>query len=140
MSIVGDVALILADLRQSLPELASDVLNESAPQIEDAITLQLSQGINGDGSTFRDYSPVSVAKFGKPAGPIKWFDTGDFYKGVKAFADNATLKIDDTDWKTPKILTQYPEAISLTDESLATLQEDVFLPGMLYKVNQRLSA
>lgn len=141
MSIVGDVALKLSDLRQSLPELASEVLNESAPQIEDAITAQLAQGIDGDGDSLPDYSPVSVAKYGKPPGPIKLFDKGDFYHEVKAFADNATLTIDDTNWKTPLLIDRFgSKIIALTEQSLAMLQEDVFLPGMLYKVNQRLSA
>jgi len=131
----------LQAVRDSLPDIAERVLNESAPQIEDKIIFQLRQGLKGDGTHLRNYSPVSVAKFGKPFGPIKLYETGDYYQGLKAKAFGSVLEIDDTDWKDAKLTTIYgPEIKALTDQSVQELQEEVWLPYMLYEVNRLLSA
>src|SRR5882672_2601624 len=92
----------LQTLKDSLPDIATQIVNDSAPQIEDKIIFQLRQGLKGDGSYLPNYSPVSVAKFGKPFGPIRLFETGDYYQGLKAKAFGSVLEIDDTDWKDAK--------------------------------------
>lgn len=131
----------LQTVRDSLPDIAEKVLNDTAPQIEDKIIFQLRQGLKGDGSYLPNYSPVSVAKFGKPFGPIKLYETGDYYQGLKAKAFGSVLEIDDTDWKDAKLTTIYgPEIKALTDQSVQELQEEAWLPGMLYEVNRLLSA
>lgn len=128
-------------LKNSLPDIAEKVINDSAAQIEDKIIFQLRQGLKGDGSYLPNYSPVSVAKFGKPFGPIKLYETGDYYQGLKAKAFGSVLGIDDTDWKDAKLTTIYgPEIKALTDQSVQELQEEVWLPGILYEVNRLLSA
>lgn len=131
----------LQTIKDSLPDIATKVLNDSAPQIEDKIIFQLRQGLKGDGSYLPNYSPRSVSQFGKPFGPIKLYETGDYYQGLKAKAFGSVLEIDDTDWKDAKLTTIYgPEIKALTDQSLQELQEEVFIPGMIYEVNQLLSA
>lgn len=141
MSALDDILGKLITIRDTLPDIAVSVLEDAAPQIEDKITQQLQQGKRGDGSTLPNYSPVSVAKFGKPPGPIKLFDTGDFYQGIKVSANGSGLFIDDTDSKTPLLTEKYGDAILyLGDDSLAELKEDVFLPGILYEIEQILAA
>ncbi len=98
-------------------------------QIEDKVTEQLARGERGDGTKLPNYSPVSVAKFGKPAGPIRLFDQGDFYQGVHVEADAQGIAIDDTDWKTPKLTEIYgDEILTLQERSISELNEDVLIP------------
>lgn len=131
----------LQTVRDSLPDIAEKVLNDTHAQIEDKIIFQLRQGLKGDGSYLPNYSPVSVAKFGKPFGPIKLYETGDFYQGLKASAFGSVLEIDDTDWKDAKLTAIYgPEIKALTDQSVQELQDEAWLPDMLYEVNRLLSA
>jgi len=141
MEVLDRIISKLQGIKDSLPDIASKVVNDAAPQIEDKIIFQLRQGLKGDGSYLPNYSPVSVAKFGKPFGPIRLYETGDYYQGLKAKAFGNVLEIDDTDWKDAKLTQIYgPEIKALTDQSLSELQEEVFLPGLLYEVNQLLNA
>jgi len=141
MEILDRIISKLQGIKDSLPDIAEKVVNDAAPQIEDKIIFQLRQGLKGDGSYLPNYSPVSVAKFGKPFGPIRLYETGDYYQGLKAKAFGNVLEIDDTDWKDAKLTQIYgPEIKALTDQSLSELQEEVFLPGLLYEVNKLLSA
>lgn len=141
MEILEQTISKLQTLRDSLPDIATKVINDAAPQIEDKIIFQLRQGLKGDGSYLPNYSPVSVAKFGKPFGPIKLYDEGDYYRGLKARAFGSVLEIDDTDWKDPMLTLRFGDNIkALTDESLAELQEEAFLPGIRYEVAKFLAA
>ena len=137
MEIIEQTISKLQTLRDSLPDILIKVLNDSAAQIEDKIIFQLQQGIKGDGSHLPNYSPVSVAKFGKPFGPIKLYETGDYYRGLVAKAFGNILEIDDTNWKDPMLTLRFGDNIkALTDQSLQELQEEVFIPGLLYEINR----
>jgi hypothetical protein len=141
MEVLDQVISKLQTVRDSLPDIAVKVLNDSASQIEDKIIFQLRQGLTGDGTYLRNYSQRSVEEFGKPFGPIKLFETGDYYQALKAMAFGSVLEIDDTDWKDPKLTEEFgPKIKALTDQSLQELQEETFLPGMLHEVNQLLVA
>lgn len=141
MELLDQTISKLRTIKDSLPDIAEKVINDSHAQIEDKIIFQLRQGLKGDGSHLPNYSPISVAKFGKPFGPIKLYETGDFYQGLQAKAFGNVLEIDDTDWKDAKLTTIYGSEIkALTDQSVQELQEEVWLPGMLYEVNRLLSA
>lgn len=61
--------------------------------------LQLFQGLKADDTYQPDYSPVSVAKFGKTPGPIKLYDTGAYYAGLKFEAAGLTVRSYSTDEK-----------------------------------------
>lgn len=43
---------------------------------------QLWQGLKSDDNYLPDYSFRSVFQYNKPPGPIKLYDTGDFYRGI----------------------------------------------------------
>ncbi len=47
-------------------------------------TDQLFQGQDAKGESLPDYSKRSVEVFGKPSGPWRLFETGDFYRGFFA--------------------------------------------------------
>lgn len=122
--------------------LLVDTLNDSTvkAQVEDKIGEQLQRGERGDNQKLRNYSPVSVAKFGKPAGPIRLFDTGDFYQRVTVEVFPDGIVITDTDSKTEMLVDEYgKEIIELQERSIEELQEDVFLPNLQARVIKHLT-
>lgn len=66
-------------------------------------TDQLFQGQDAKGKSLPDYSPTSVQVFGKPAGPMRLFETGDFYRGFFVKADKFPVVFESSDRKTGKI-------------------------------------
>lgn len=65
---------------------------------------QLAQGLRSDDSVTPDYSFRSVFQYGKEPGPIKWYDTGAFYRGIKIDVREDIFILDSTDPKTSMIL------------------------------------
>lgn len=78
---------------------AQVAMEETASDATMAQRTQLSQGLRADGSLQNDYSPVSVAKYGKPPGPIKLFDTGAYYRGIILDVQGDKFSIFSTDEK-----------------------------------------
>lgn len=119
------------DLPRTMTDLAVKVMRDAIPQIEDKIVEQLKRGERGDGSSLPNYSPRSVAVFSKPFGPIKLFDTGDFYFGVHAEVTDTQVTINDTDYKEEMLVTRYRESIlELQERSIDELKQDVLIPYM----------
>src|SRR5690606_8033756 len=81
-------------------------------------TDQLFSGQRSDGSKLPDYSPVSVEVFGKPAGPIRLYDEGDFYRGFFLKTDRFPVLFDSRDSKTEMLVSDYGDKIfGLTQEN-----------------------
>jgi hypothetical protein len=66
-------------------------------------TDQLFQGQDAKGKDLPKYSDNSVAVFGKPAGPMRLFDSGDFYRGFFLNTSKFPVMIFSHDQKTGKI-------------------------------------
>ncbi len=66
-------------------------------------TDQLFSGKDALDKDLPDYSERSVTVFGKPEGPYKLFDTGDFYRGFFLYADKFPVVFSNSDQKTGKI-------------------------------------
>ena len=98
-------------IRANITEILKESVREAAPVIEDKIIEQLKRGERGDGQMLPDYSPVSVAVFGKRPGPMTLEDTGDFHRRVTVVVDDNGFTITDTDWKTPKLAMMYGREI-----------------------------
>lgn len=143
MKVVEDKIRQLKDLQRLLPDLVEKVVRDAAPQIEDKNIEQLQRGQRSDDSFLPNYSETSVTVYGKPRGPIKLYDQGDFYQGIKVDVHDYKLDIYDTDSKTPKLTEKYDtsagKVLGLSDESIEELKVDVFLPGLLYEVNRLIS-
>lgn len=130
------------DLRKKLrniplEEFIRDILANRTEELEDFNTEQLQRGKRIDGSTLPDYSPVSVAA-GKPAGPIRLFDTGDFYEGITAIVSNA-LEMEGRDVKTDAIEEKYGEVVGLAQESLDKIPAEFLLEELIDLVRKFLT-
>jgi hypothetical protein len=120
-----------------LMEVYNDPLVKA--QIEDKIIEQLSRGERGDGSKMPYYSPVSVAKFNKPAGPIKLFDQGGFYRGVTVEVTREGIIIYDTDDKSEMLEIRYgSEILELQEGSIDELNRDVIIPALRARILEYL--
>lgn len=69
-------------LKVDLPLSMSAAMEDTAKEATDQQRAQLSQGLMSDDNYLPDYSFRSVFQYGKPPGPIKLYDTGDFYRGM----------------------------------------------------------
>jgi hypothetical protein len=141
MDLLLSVANKLRSLRADLPEILAEVVDENATFIEDRIVAQLQKGQRGDGEFLPDYSPTSVAKFGKPPGPIRLYDKGPFYSGIFARAERDGIEIDNRDSKTGMLTKRYGvEILELTAENVEIVKYDVLKPGLIEKSRNRLLA
>lgn len=69
-------------LKVDLPLSMTVAMEDTAKEATDQQRAQLSQGLMSDDNFLPDYSFRSVFRYGKTPGPIKLYDTGDFYRGM----------------------------------------------------------
>ncbi len=87
---------LLLSMQVAMEETANTAVSEQK--------LQLQQGLRSDDTVTDDYSFRSVFQFGKPPGPIRWYDQGDFYRGILFDVRQDIFIIDSTDPKTTMIM------------------------------------
>ena len=126
----------VTDLYNKMTALNFDVMCtesviENQNEATDLNNQQLFQGERADGSSLPDYSWVSVNFFNKPEGPIRLFDTGDFYKGFIFANTTFPLSITSTDSKTDDLRSRYgAEIFGLNNENLAGFAKVFVLPSV----------
>lgn len=94
---------------------------------------QLQRGEKSDGDILPDYSETSVNVYGKPAGPIRLYETGEFYDSITALAlDNVIrfvsqpFKQDPLTGRITNLEERYgQEIIGLTNENLEKIRRQV---------------
>lgn len=95
-------------LRVATPEvMRSKVLEIVKDNEQTAVNLNTDQLFSGklaNGQDMPEYSMVSVLQFGKPAGPYRLYDTGDFYRDFFIKANKFPIVFDSKDFKTPSIM------------------------------------
>lgn len=98
---------IAAAYKKMTPQVVKEEVLQIAKRNEVAatnlITDQLWQGEDMNGRKFENYSLRSVQVFNKPPGPIRWFDTGDYYSSIFMNADKFPIVFGSTDIKEGKI-------------------------------------
>jgi hypothetical protein len=112
MGKVRDIYVRLSKATEQVTEKAVLVImadNESV--ITQRNTDQLFEGRRSDGSSLPDYSKTSVNVFGKPQGPIRLFDKGDFYDGFFVDAKEFPVLIGSKDEKTNELTERYGQNI-----------------------------
>jgi hypothetical protein len=133
---------ILADtlkkIQQDLPALIGEVIEDNERAIVEMNIEQLQEGQRSDGSTLPNYSPVSVAKFGKRPGPMTLEDTGAFYRGIRVRAGKTFAEIIGTDPKTGMLEALYDlTIIGLSEDNLEKLKFEILVPGLIDKINAK---
>ena len=80
-------------------------------------------GIDSEGVSLGDYSPVSVQKYGKPEGHIRLYDTGEFYESFKVVVNGINAEITaKTQKEDVDLAEEYgKQIIGLTNESKEVL-------------------
>jgi len=117
--------------------MCAQTLVENEQHITDLNTQQLFQGERADGTIMPDYSFVSVNFFNKPPGPIKLYDTGDFYGGFKLGGSSFPMQIISTDSKSEELKSRYgKEIFGLTEENMAGLARVFIIPQIIKKLRQ----
>jgi len=79
------------------------IVKKNEETVTNMNTDQLFQGQDSEGSLFQDYSKRSVEVFGKPAGPIRWFETGKYYASIFINAVKFPILFGSSDQKEGKI-------------------------------------
>lgn len=90
-------------------------IEETASDYTELQRGQLSKGMKADGTYLPDYSPSSVAR-GKPAGPIRLYDTGAFYSGMMVDVRETSFIITSADWKAGLLENKW-NPLGLADEN-----------------------
>jgi hypothetical protein len=141
---VGKVR-VLADKLKALDfeAMCAEAVAENEEHAADLNTQQLWQGERADGSSMPDYSWVSVNYFNKPEGPIRLFDTGDFYKGfifaTKSSKIEFPIYITSTDSKTGDLSQRYgSEIFGFNQENMAGFAKVFVLPSLGKKLRDYL--
>lgn len=92
------------------------------------------KGIDAKGETLGDYSPVSVAKYGKRPGHIQLKDTGEFYDSMKVGVEEDKFVITgDTNKGDVDLANIYPDALGLTTES-----KDEIIPEITQRLTEKI--
>jgi hypothetical protein len=95
-------------------------------------TDQLFQGQETTGALLPPYSRRSVEVFGKPAGPIRLFEIGDFYRGFFVKVDKFPVVFSSKDKKTEKLTKAFgqDEIFGLNKENLSDFSASYVLPDL----------
>ncbi len=91
----------------NVEQVAESAVSETKDLIGILNLNQFGEGQYSDGSYLPDYSKMSVEVFGKPPGPIKLFETGDYWRALKVDVANGLYKISNTDPKALILETRY---------------------------------
>lgn len=90
---------------------AQIAIEETATAAAVAQRHQLQRGERSDGSFLPDYSFRSVFQYGKPPGPIRLYDTGDFYRGILIDVRQDIFILDSADPKSTMLQNRYGKEI-----------------------------
>lgn len=129
----------LIGIKVNILSLIAEVIEENSSLIEDLNISQLEKGQRADGVTLPNYSRTSVMKFGKPAGPIKLFDKGDYYKSITLKVFDKYFESTNTDSKDEELRGRYgDEILGISDDNQQIIIDTILLPELQKKVNEQL--
>lgn len=116
-------------------KMCAEAVIENEQHAMDLNTQQLFRGERADGTMLPDYSFVSVNFYNKPEGPIRLYDTGDFYGGFQLGSKSGKaefpLYIISTDKKSNELQTRYGrEIFGLSEENLHGLAQVFIIPAI----------
>jgi hypothetical protein len=120
-----------------LPLYAKKALQARSEELKAMNREQLMSGRDSMGKKLPDYSATSVNVFGKPKGPIKLYDTGDFQDSIKPKFDKEAFSMEATDKKTEKLQYDYgDEILGISTTNLDEVADDS-IPQIEYQIKQQ---
>lgn len=112
-------------LPKEMPGILKNTFEGLKSVVEDLNIDQLQRGERADGTSLPNYSPVSVAKFGKRPGPMTLHDSGGFYRGITLKVENEGIELIGNDIKTEMLQLRYgDEILGLQEKSRQEIEED----------------
>ena len=133
-----NIADMLRKIKQDLPALIGEVIEDNERAIAQMNVEQLQEGQRSDGSLLPNYSIASVQKFGKRPGPMTLEDTGAFHRGIRVRAGKTFAEIIGTDPKTGKLEALYDlTIIGLSEDNTERLKFEILVPGLIDKINAK---
>lgn len=140
MEAIAEIKNRLQTIQSELPRLLKETFEELSATVEDFNIFQLREGQRADGTFLPDYSPRSVNVFGKPPGPIRLFDEGDFYRGITLKVTDQGIELEGLDIKSEMLKLRYgDEIIGLSEESIDQLGRDYVRPLLEEKIRLYLT-
>ena len=123
----------VSDLLEKLQKVNIDreikiAIGKTSKQMADLNREHLAEGFQSTGRPMPNYSFTSVNVFGKPAGPIRLYETGAFHKTIQVDVGSDTLQFLAVDKY--KLFKRYGknEILGLTDRSKEYYNEEIFYP------------
>jgi hypothetical protein len=138
MKVLTDLIERIESSIEGLPDMAIEVVDETKETLEELNTSQLQEGERADGTTLPDYSPRSVSEFGKPPGPMKMLDTGDFYEGIQVKTFKDKFELIGLDPKTNMLEKNYGKLVGLQSDKLQEYTDFIFRPGITEKFRNKI--
>jgi hypothetical protein len=132
---INDLAKNIANI--DLNKATENALRARGNDISELNREQLRRGQDVSGASLPPYSARSVEVFGKPAGAIKLFDTGDFYAAIKPDFADKSFELTDSDWKAEMLQKEFGDVIGLQEESINELAQDA-LGQIQYELRQQI--
>lgn len=123
----NDIVKTLKSLDKQVNPFMREIIKEFSPEIEDLNAEQLKKGERSDNASLPDYSPTSVSVYGKPPGPIRLYDQGDFWDGIRTKIEEDGFTLVGTDTKTPKLKRDYGEEIIGLQKSSIEYLENMYI-------------
>lgn len=120
-------------------KLIGEVIDNSTDVLADLNAQQINSGLRSDDTLMPDYALRSVIQFGKPAGPIRLRDKGDWQSGLFAKADpgRETIIFGSTDKKDELLTKKYgPEIEGLSEKFRNEAMIEKIAPEFKKKINE----
>jgi len=128
----------LKRIREDMPLLVAEAMEALAWVIRAMNDEQLEKGLRRDGSQLPDYSPGSVAKFGKRPGPMTLKDTGSFRDKITVKANATFAEIISTDSKTGMLEAKYELTIvGIPDDRVEEFRTEYLLPWLQNRIKEK---
>jgi hypothetical protein len=121
----------LVGIRDDIGDLLAQAMESLAWVVRAMNEEQLEDGKRRDGSVLPNYSPGSVAKFGKRPGPMTLKDTGAFRSKITVKANATFAEIISTDSKTGILEAKYELTIvGIPDDRIDEFILEYLLPTL----------
>ena len=118
-----------------LPDIFSMIIRDNEKDIVELNREQLREGKRDDGTMLPDYSPASVAFYGKIAGPMTLLDTGDFQDAFYIDDSSTAFEIRSSDDKESMLVKEYGANIfGLAQSQRQYMAEEIIKPNLVKSI------